>query len=193
LTFVVAVLLAFVITTSRVTGNEERKNGCYQINEKEHNPGDRRCVMKKLLLLAFLALYSACTIAQQTAAPGWTDTNNGEMYAAYMLRVAYYERGYMAANVMVKQVSGHDVYTVEPGPTYHFKSVNVAGVPQSYLSTVMQEAPKTGDVYSAARVNEWLAHVKQKAENEGRMLKVVHQEMRLDHANATANVLVTFE
>ena len=104
--------------------------------------------MKKLLLLAFLTLYSACSIAQQTAAPGWTDKNNGEMYVAYMLRVAYYERGYMAVNVTVKEVGEQDVYTVEPGPTYHFKSVNVAGVPQTYLATVMQEAPKTGDVYS---------------------------------------------
>lgn len=149
--------------------------------------------MRKILLFALLAVCCGGALAQDSVGSGWTDKNNSEMYAAYILRIAYYERGYMAANVTVSRSGTQDVFSVEPGPIYHFKNVSVVGLPENYVGSVMQDAPKAGEVYSAARVNDWLAQVKQKAGNEGRTLKIVHRETNLDHATATANVIITFE
>ena len=87
-----------------------------------------------------------------TATQEWTNQNNLQMSAAYMLQTSYYEHGHMGAQVQVSQQHGRDVFTVAPGPLYHFKSVTVTGLPENAMKVVMHDAPKGGDVYSAARV-----------------------------------------
>lgn len=118
---------------------------------------------------AWVTLVFLCcaALAQRSIAPGWTDQNNVQMSAAYMLRMSYYERGYLGARVQVTQQDGRDMFTVDPGPIYHFKSVTVTGLPENAMTSVMQDASEAGDVYSAARVNDWLADVKKRLAIEG--------------------------
>jgi len=71
------------------------------------------------------------------------------MYATYMLRTTYYERGYMSAQVDVKRSGEEDVFVVNPGPVFHFKDVKIVGLPENLVQQVMKDAPKTGEVYSA--------------------------------------------
>jgi outer membrane protein assembly factor BamA len=122
---------------------------------------------------------------------GWTDKNNGQMYATYMLRTTYYERGYMSAQVDVKRSGEEDVFVVNPGPVFHFKDVKIVGLPENLVQQVMKDAPKTGEVYSAARVSDWLAQEEQLV-TAGMAQKFAGEEIRLDHATATATVTVSF-
>lgn len=72
----------------------------------------------------------------------------------------------------MSQQHGRDVFTVAPGPIYHFKSVTVTGLPENAMTVVMHDALKAGDVYSAARVNDWLADVKKRLAVQGQNQKV---------------------
>jgi outer membrane protein assembly factor BamA len=76
----------------------------------------------------------------------------------------------MGAQVQVTQQDGKDVFTVKPGPLYHVKSVTVTGLPETAMTDVMQDAPKTGDVFSAARVNDWLIDAKKRLQVRGQNL-----------------------
>jgi outer membrane protein assembly factor BamA len=131
-------------------------------------------------------------LAQFSAAQQLSDQNTLQMAAAYMLGVSYNERGYMGARVQVTQQDGKDVFTVNPGPLYHFKSVTVTGLPENAMTVVMQDAPKAGDVFSAARVNDWLIEAKKRLQVRGQNLKV-RQEGHLDHASASVTVMIAFQ
>jgi hypothetical protein len=63
-----------------------------------------------------------------TVERGWTDKNNTEMYAAYMLQNAYSEQGYWEAKVEIRQVGTKRVFVVEPGRIYQVKRFDVAGL-----------------------------------------------------------------
>ncbi|HEY0726221.1 MAG TPA: hypothetical protein VGD41_20035, partial [Pyrinomonadaceae bacterium] len=52
---------------------------------------------------------------------GWTDKNNGQNYAAYMLQTTYYERGYMSAHVNVKQSGEEDISSSIPARCFTSK------------------------------------------------------------------------
>lgn len=53
--------------------------------------------MKTGACLTFALLCCTALLAQFSAAQQWTDQNNLQMSAAYMLRTSYYERGHMGA------------------------------------------------------------------------------------------------
>jgi hypothetical protein len=53
-----------------------------------------------LLFVLFLSVYSCAQ--EGTVEHGWTDKNNTEMYAAYMLQNAYNEQGYGGAEVEIR-------------------------------------------------------------------------------------------
>ena len=72
-----------------------------------------------LLIVLSLSVYSCAQ--QGSVEHGWTDKNNPEMYAAYMLRNAYYEQGYWEAKVEIRQTGTKRVFVVEPGRIYHVK------------------------------------------------------------------------
>ena len=154
--------------------------------------------MKTTACLTFVFLCCTALLAQSGPAQGSTDQkypdipNTLHMAAAYTLGLSYNERGYMGAQVEVTQQDGKDVFTVKPGPLYHVKSVTVTGLPEKAMTDVMQDAPKTGDVYSAARVNDWLLDVKKRFQVRGQNLKV-RQEGHLDQTSASVNVMIAFQ
>src|ERR1700689_3189843 len=81
-----------------------------------------------------------------------------KQYAAYMIQIAYRERGYMGARVQVRDDGATKVFEVKPGRIYHVKAMKILGrndLPAEAMST----ASTVGDVYSAARINEWIATV----------------------------------
>jgi len=84
------------------------------------------------------------------------DKNYGQQYAAYILKSTYYERGYLAAIVDIRPSGKGDIYVVNPGPVFHFKEIKVVGLPANLVLQVINDAPKTGEVYSMARLDDWL-------------------------------------
>ena len=98
----------------------------------------------------------------------WTDKNNTERYAAYVLKGAYAEHGYYAAQVEIKQAGTKRLFVVDPGQIFHVKEVIVAGLGTFPVDKIVQHAPKPGDVYSEERINEWIQPlVKEYVEQDG--------------------------
>lgn len=147
--------------------------------------------MRKALPIGLVCV--SCIVLGQDQRSGWTDKNNGQMYAAYMLRTTYYERGYMSAHVNVKRGGEEDVFVVNPGPVFHFKDVKVVGLPKNLAQQVMRDAPKTGEVYSAARITDWLEQEEKRVPEASMVQKFAGEEEHLDRANATATVTVLFK
>jgi hypothetical protein len=67
----------------------------------------------------------------------------------------------------VKRSEEEDIFVVNPGPVFHFKDVKIVGLPENLTRQVMNGAPKTGEVYSAARVNDWLAQEEKRLATAG--------------------------
>lgn len=111
-------------------------------------------------ILFVIAVLSAgiYSFAQTGPERGWTDKNNAEESAAYMIRVSYYEQGYMDANVRVKQDGSREVFEVEPGRIYHVKELRVVGGSR-LPAEAMAGAPVSGEIYSAGRMNDWVSTI----------------------------------
>jgi outer membrane protein assembly factor BamA len=146
--------------------------------------------MRKALSIALLCV--SCIVAQDQRS-GWTDKNNSPMYAAYMLQTTYYERGYMSAKVDVKQSGDDDVFVVHPGPVFHFKDIKIVGLPEYLAQQVMQDAPQTGEVYSAARITGWVEQEEKRLSEASIMQKFAGEQAQLDRASATATVTLLFK
>jgi outer membrane protein assembly factor BamA len=148
--------------------------------------------MKTKLGLGVLCILCSLAVAQESAKATWTDKNNAQESAAYMLRVSYYERGYMGAQVVVEQQSTNDVFLVRRGPIYHFRELAVTGIENLNARMLLKDAPKPGEVYSASRVNDWIADVKKQMLAEHRAEKVTWG-VTFDHPGAAATLNVSFE
>jgi len=146
--------------------------------------------MRKAIPIALV--FVACVVLGQDQRSGWTDKNNGQNYAAYMLKTTYYERGYMSADVKIRQSVEGDIFVVNPGPVFHFQNVNVIGLPEALVRQFMKDAPKSGEAYSADRVNEWLAQQEKWLAKMGVVRNLPRQETRMDHEAASATVTVSF-
>jgi hypothetical protein len=129
--------------------------------------------------------------ARQDRHSGWTDKNNGQEYAAYTLRTTCYEPGDMSAHVNFKRSGEEDVFVVSPGPVFHFKDVKMVGLPENLARQMMNDAPQTGEVYSQARINHWLAEGSKQLAEASSVQKFA--ETRLDPATATATLTVWFK
>ena len=148
--------------------------------------------MRRVLPFALMLVCCVPLIAQHVVPANWSDKNTTQMSAAYMLKLAYYERGYMGAHVIATRTEGRDVYRVNSGPVYHFKEVEVTGLLGDDLKTAMENAPKSGDVYSAARVNEWIKDVEGRLGKSGQPTRG-HQAQEFRRTTASVNVSVQFE
>jgi len=134
-----------------------------------------------LLIVLSLSVYARAQ--EGTVEHGWTDKNNTEMYAAYMLRGAYYEQGYLGAKVEVRQAGTKRVFVVQPGRIYHVERFDVSRL-GDLPEEAMTDSPKGGDVYSAARVNEWIAALKSQYN------RTLYWGVRCDHATADCRIEV---
>jgi hypothetical protein len=97
-----------------------------------------------------------------------------------MIQIAYHERGYMEARVQVRDDGATKVFEVHPGRIYHIKAMQILGrndLPAEAMST----APTVGDVYSDARVSDWIATI-------NRALR--WGSVRCDHATADCTIQV---
>jgi hypothetical protein len=134
-----------------------------------------------LLIVLSLSVY-ACA-QEGTVEHGWTDKNNTEMYAAYMLQGAYGEQGYLGAKVEIRQAGTKRVFVVQPGRIYHVGRFDVSGL-GDLPEEAMTDSPKAGDVYSDARVSEWIATIRK------RYSRRATWGVRLDRAHAQAMIEV---
>ena len=148
--------------------------------------------MRNALPIALLFVSILCAVSQDQRS-AWTDKNNGQEYAAYMLQMTYHERGYMSAQVNHKRSEEEDIFVVNPGPVFHFKEIKIVGLPELLAQQALKDAPKIGEVYSAARVNDWLTEGRKQRSVSSFSQRFAGQETRLDHATATANVTVHFK
>ena len=145
-----------------------------------------------LLLSLF---YAALLLPQewQSTDGRWTDKNNTEKYAAYLLSAAYAEHGYYGAKVEIKQTGTKRLFIVDPGQIFRVKEVLVSGLQTFPEHKIVQDAPKPGDIYSAARTNEWIQElVKSYVEKNG-PLKLVNWGARYDHAHAQVTIQLTLQ
>ena len=78
-------------------------------------------------LLIVLSLGTYGCAQEGTVEHCWTNKNNTEMYAAYMLRVAYNEQGYWETKVEIRQAGTKRVFVVQPGRIYHVGRFSVSG------------------------------------------------------------------
>jgi len=147
----------------------------------------------RITLVVFTLCVSCSLSAQVSSEQRWTDKNDAEQYAAYMIQIAYNELGYMSAKVDVKRNAEEEVFIVNPGPVFHFKDIRIVGLPGNFAGKMMNNAPKTGEVYSQARINDWLAEGSQQLAAGSIVQKFAGQEVRLDRATATTTVTVLFK
>jgi hypothetical protein len=72
---------------------------------------------KTAVYLPLTFLCGALLLAQnlQPTDGNWTDQNNTEQYAAYLLETTYYQQGYCGARVEIKQDGSKRLFIVEPG------------------------------------------------------------------------------
>jgi outer membrane protein assembly factor BamA len=148
-----------------------------------------RC-MRKALPIALACL--SCIALGQEKRSAMTDKNYGQQYAAYMLKSTYYERGYMAASVDIRQSGKGDVYVVSPGPVFHFKEIKVVRLPDNLVLQVMKDAPKTGEVYSMARLDDWLIQETNRLAAKGTTQKLALQGLQVNRKDASVTVTVSF-
>jgi hypothetical protein len=123
----------------------------------------------------------------------WTDKNNTENYAAYLIKGAYGEHGYYDAEVQIKQAGTKRLFIVDPGPICHVKEVVVTGLQSFPEAKIVQDAPKPGDICSDARTNDWIQElVKRFVEHDG-PLRLANWSSKYDHAHALLSIQLTFQ
>ena len=150
------------------------------------------------IITAFLllSLFSTAVLVPQewqSTDNNWTDKNNTEHYAAYLLSVAYREHGYYSAKVEIKQAGSKRLFTVDPGQLFHVKEVLVTGLQTFPENKILRDGPKPGDIDSAGRTNEWIQGlVKSYVEKDG-PLKLVNWGAKYDHTHAQVTILLTIQ
>ena len=117
---------------------------------------------RKVLTYISLSLLCGVGLLAQNWRPTdskWTDKNNTERYAAYLLTTTYYEQGYCAAKVAVKQDGSKRLFIVDPGEPFHL-NVAVTGLHVVRVDKLMQDGPKTGEIFSPIRINDWAEQIR---------------------------------
>jgi outer membrane protein assembly factor BamA len=121
----------------------------------------------------------------------WTDKNNTEIYAAYLLKTTYYQLGYCGAKVEIKQDGPKRLFIVEPGDLFHLNDVAVTGLQFFEANKLMQDGPKSGEVYSPIRMNDWAEQVRKKYAQSNGPLESIMWEVTIDYTHSQANVEIS--
>jgi len=150
------------------------------------------------IITTFLLLSLFCTALLlpqewQSMDSRWTDKNNTEHYAAYLLSVAYREHGYYGAKVEIKQAGAKRLFTVDPGQIFHVKEVLVTGLQTFPEDKILRDGPKPGDIDSAARTNEWIQGLVQSYVEKDGPLKLVNWGAKYDYAHAQVTIQLTVQ
>ena len=119
---------------------------------------------------------------------GWTDKNNTEQYAAYLLKTTYYQQGYCAARVEIKQDGSKRLFIVDPGEPFHLNDVVVTGLHVFEANTLMQDGPKSGEVFSPIRINDWAEQARKNYAQSTGPLESIMWGAKFDYAHSQVNV-----
>lgn len=114
-------------------------------------------VLTAIVIGSFLSAQAA-----PQASEGWTDKNNTERHAEFMLSLAYSEAGYCLARVEMKLVGSTHQFTVSPGKRCRLGRIVIDNSKSIPPDKLMQDGPRTGDVFSAARINEWMENLRKR-------------------------------
>jgi outer membrane protein assembly factor BamA len=118
----------------------------------------------------------------------WTDKNNTEQYAAYLLKTTYYEQGYCAAEVEIKQDGSKRLFIVDPGEPFHLNDVVVTGLQVFKANKLMQDGPKSGELFSPIRINDWAEQVRKNYAQSNGPLESILWGVKFDYTHSQANV-----
>ena len=151
---------------------------------------------RKITVFLLLSLFCAALLFPQewqSTDSRWTDKNNTEKYAAYLLSAAYAEHGYYGARVKIKQEGEKRLFIVDPGQIFHVKEVVISGLQTFPEAKIVQDAPKTGDIYSDARANKWIQEFVKRYVAQDGPLKLVNWSAKFDHAHAQVTIQLTLQ
>ena len=149
---------------------------------------------RKALTYISLSLLCSVGLLAQNWRPTdqeWTDKNNTEQYAAYLLKTTYYQQGYCAARVEIKQDGSKRLFIVDPGDPFHLNDVVVTGLYVFEANKLMQDGPKSGEVYSPIRMNDWAEQVRKKYAQCNGPLESIMCGVKFDYTHSQANVEIS--
>ncbi len=148
---------------------------------------------RKALTYILLSLLCSVGLLAQNWRPTdqeWTDKNNTEQYAAYLLKTTYYQQGYCAARVEIKQDGSKRLFIVDPGEPFH-SNVAVTGLHVLRVDKLMQDGPKTGEIFSPTRINDWAEQVRKKYAQSNGPLESIMWGVKFDYTHSQANVEIS--
>lgn len=149
----------------------------------------RRSQAKVLLILGILS--SGWSFAQETVKPFLRKAADQD--AAYHRLQPYRASGYLGAKVIIKDAGPTTVFEVQPGPLYHLKQIRVLGLNSFPVAKLMDGAPKIGEVYSQAKMNDWVVAIRKKYAGKDGPIKLIKYGAQFDHTHAEVNASVQFE
>jgi outer membrane protein assembly factor BamA len=117
----------------------------------------------------------------------WTNKNNTERYAEYLLQTTYYQQGYVAAKVEVKQEGSKRLFIVDPGEPFHLNVV-VRGLRVFEANKLMQDGPKSGEVFSPIRIGDWEEQIRRKYAQSNGPVESITWGVTFDYVHSQANV-----
>ena len=153
---------------------------------------ESRMSRKIAVYLPLTFLFGALLLAQnwRPTENNWTDKNNTEQYAAYLLKTTYYQQGYCGARVEIKQDGSKRLFIVEPGEIFRLNDVVVTGLRVFPTHKLMQDGPKSGDVFSPMRINDWVEQVSNKFAKNAGPLESVTWGAKFDYAHSQVKLQV---
>jgi outer membrane protein assembly factor BamA len=145
---------------------------------------------RKVLTYIPLSIFCCAGLLAQNSPPTnneWTDKNNTEQYAAYLLKTTYYQQGYCAAKVEVKQNGSQRLFIVDPGEPFHL-NVDVTGLRAFRVDKLMQDGPKTGEIFSPIRIDDWAEQIRKNYAQSNGPLESITWGVNFDYAHSRANL-----
>jgi outer membrane protein assembly factor BamA len=145
---------------------------------------------RKVLTCISLSIFCCAGLLAQNSRPTnseWTDKNNAEQYAAYLLKTTYYQQGYCAAKVEVKQDGSKRLFIVDPGEPFHL-NVAVTGLRVFRVDKLMQDGPRTGEIFSPIRINDWAEQIRKHYAQINGPLESIIWGVNFDYTHSQANV-----
>jgi|HubBroStandDraft_4_1064222.scaffolds.fasta_scaffold25406_4 outer membrane protein assembly factor BamA len=145
---------------------------------------------RKVIIYISLSLLCGAGVLAQSWQPThseWTDKNNAEQYGAYLLKTTYYQQGYCAAKVEVKQDGSKRLFIVDPGEPFHL-NVAVTGLRVLKFDKLMQDGPKTGEIFSPIRINDWVVQIRKNYAQSNGPLESIVWGVNFDYTHSQANV-----
>jgi outer membrane protein assembly factor BamA len=148
---------------------------------------------RKVIIYISLSLLCGVGVLAQSWRPTdseWTDKNNAEQYGAYLLKTTYYQQGYCAAKVEVKQDGSKRLFIVDPGEPFHL-NVAVTGLRVFRFDKLMQDGPKTGQIFSPIRINDWAEQIRKNYAQSNGPLESIMWAVKFDYTHSQANVEIS--